>query len=248
MTPSFVTKKDGTNSRESICPSCGKTITQPQTGRRKRFCDGRCRKAAFDSRHSAKPPIPKHPPSEFNFVPVLLGLVSGIVEVYHPEFGRGVLDLVRPSADGRPIVCRCLFRRSRYWRELSWESIHVLAWHRHLPAHLQWVQPSHRESRKNRLMPLFVSDRNLDMDADSEKWNSDGGFSKDAEEAIRQSFDFYDSGDKTRVRRDKGVDINYQRAPGTRKQPRHIAEQINRTIVRYLNEARNSCTKPGKSQ
>jgi hypothetical protein len=97
-------------------------------------------------------------------------------------------------------------------------------------------------------MPLFISDRNLDMDADSEKWNSDGGFSKDAEEAVRQSFDLYDSGDKKRVRRDKGVDVNYQRAPGTRKQTRHIAEQINRTLVRYLNEARNSCSKPGKLQ
>lgn len=40
---------------DSICegPACTKPVTQPKTGRRRRFCTPACRKAAFTMRHNA---------------------------------------------------------------------------------------------------------------------------------------------------------------------------------------------------
>ena len=39
---------------ETICegPGCTSVVTQPKTGRRRRFCSAACRKAAYNARHN----------------------------------------------------------------------------------------------------------------------------------------------------------------------------------------------------
>jgi hypothetical protein len=176
-----VTKTSGSIVREGLyCQSCGKPAPSGAT-RRWKFCNDTCRQAAHrrGKKSFKKPPTPTSrvkQPSDYEHDLMLITLASwetGIIEVWNPKHGRGVLDLFRHLNDGNfQMGARCLFHGQR-WRFIPWSQVWLLAYHRSLPDHLRWIHPKHKASRigSKRLCQLFDSDRNNDLSFDAEKWN-----------------------------------------------------------------------------
>jgi hypothetical protein len=74
-------------------------------------------------------------------------------------------------------------------QEPLWK-LNFLAWHRERPKHLQFeIKNVSGKPRQKKKVQLFDSDRNRDMEANCEKWNSDAGFKEDAETAVQQNKD-----------------------------------------------------------
>ena len=183
---SFVTKMLPPNSREPILCYCGAAVPRPASGRPKRFCSDNHRKAANRAAKSRKPrPTGKNDPA-FVTLAVRFALDAGILEVHHPEHGRGVLWL---STE---------FPRIRFKNKptgsalIEWSDLEILAWRsfepESRPKHLLWVHPVPRDRNKpKKIVQLFDSDRNRDMMGDSSKWDGDGGKRPDAEVAALQA-------------------------------------------------------------
>jgi hypothetical protein len=199
--PDSVTEVMVPNSREGFCQSCGKPLSAERGTRR--FWGDTCRQRAHRLKKvPSKQPIPVNLKARFE-ARFDLGLIfqslkhpAGVVELWHPKYGRGVLGMVRIiGVDGEYVSMsrlRCLFRNPsgrQHWELVPMRELWTLAFHREIPKHLRWVHPKFRASRQKKIVQLFDSDRNRDLWADSEKWNRDGGARPEAETAIEQMLD-----------------------------------------------------------
>lgn len=216
MSSRSVTKTAGPISRG--CLHCGKGF-QPGATLRKRFCDGTCRQAYYRNRTGksayagtvrAKTPIPERAKSGFpkslddrewlRHESKLLqtafraGCVGGVIEVYHPRYKRGVLDLWRPFNDCRvnragnlwPLSgqkgnwevwnkARCFFNRPKQWLSLDWKEIYLLGWHvrdsqHRLPKGTRWIHAdASKRVRRSRNTLIHVDFNKVDVHFDRKK-------------------------------------------------------------------------------
>jgi hypothetical protein len=178
-----------------FCQHCGKELKTAGRGRPKRFCNDTCRQAGYRDQTGkssyagtvrVKTPIPAralaglpvYPLDSSDKADFEIGVrhgriiqesfreqCRGIVEVYCPEFGRGILDMFGPFCDmhnlplgaderlrllygPRPNMNvwekpHCLFRKGWHYLD-DWKNLYLLSRHKNLPPWLSWVNPKER--------------------------------------------------------------------------------------------------------
>ena len=161
------------------CQHCGKPAP-PKATKRFQFCNDTCRQAAYRERTGksayagtirAKTPVPvkaekglpKDDPEWNRHELDLLRIAfrnhcrGGVIEVYHHNYGRGVLDVYRPFHDCKSFPSwfpvenrgfarlygldpqfpnmavwdrpRCQFQSKKAWHFLEWRDVWLLDWH-----------------------------------------------------------------------------------------------------------------------
>lgn len=210
MTKTSVTISEGIH-----CQHCGKPAL-PKATKRFKFCNDTCRQAAYRARtgksakagtFSLKSPIPL--PAERGdckyFVPgwveremrlikaAFANQCRGVIEVYHRQHGRGVLDLFRPWVDSNFVpgtvstarelygpshklyaepfpnkrvwdTPRCRFK-DRSWQYLSWKDVWLLDYHPQLPSTLKWIHADPtRRIRRSRTVHVNFNVMGVELD------------------------------------------------------------------------------------
>jgi hypothetical protein len=225
MLGNFVTLDPRPKGREALCGVCKGPIDQPSgKGRPRQTCSPKCRKAlsrALKSGRSLQTP-PARDPRDLLFDIYRLYLSPGsVLEVFHPEHKRGELW---PEGD----VLRVRFRYHTRWTTEQLRELQIVAWHEtsHLPRRFERGTPP----RKKKVVQLFDTDHNRDLEGDSAKWDVDTGFSKKAEVAVSNVFSVRDRG------------LEGERDSPRRNPTKFVADRL----AFYVEEAcRKSKPKPG---
>lgn len=162
--------------REAVCEVCKGPIRQPKgKGRPRATCSPRCRQALSRA-------IRRMPKIEPFGIFDLYNCPNSILEVWHEKYKRGKL-----WPEGEVLRVRFRYHTFRLNQDLA-ADLRVLAFHEHDPSNWKRFEDRKHAPRKKTTVQLRDSDYNRDMESDSAKWDSNGGFSKDAEVAVANIF------------------------------------------------------------
>jgi hypothetical protein len=162
--------------REASCEVCKAPIEQPKgKGRRRTTCSSACRKALSRA-------IKRMPRIEPLGIFDLYNCPGSVLDVWHDKHKRGLL-----WPEGDVLKVRFRYHTFRLTGNLA-SAVRVVAFNEYDPG--RWKRFPDRKSapRKKKTVQLHDTDWNRDMESDSAKWDSDGGFSKDAEIAVANIF------------------------------------------------------------